>query len=117
MDSAKSGEVVNTKHHCVPGLFPFCWGGDSHLIKTEIELNANSQAKPYAATETCNSFNPIAADIYDLEKVLSHELYHTMGFAHSGEMASPIYSQYTCGSSYGYSLTSHDDAAIEAKYP
>jgi len=116
MSASKSGEVVNTKHHCTFGIPPLC-SFDEHLIKTEIELNANSQAKPYAATETCNASTPIVADTYDLEKVVSHELYHTMGFAHSGEIASPIYVQYSCGASYGYSLTSHDDDSIEDKYP
>lgn len=114
MDSGKSGEVVNTKHHCSSGVYPFC-GYDKHLIKAEITLNSNTNAKPYAATESCGA-NQVA-NTYDLEKVLSHEMYHVMGFAHDGNSASPIYYTYMCGSSYGYSLTSHDDAAITAKYP
>jgi len=98
--------------HCLN--WPFCTSKDSHNIKWEIKVNTNS-AFNFGTTEVCQGINYTPTK-WDLEKVFKHEFYHMLSFDHSGDINSLVYyGGYICTT--GNTPTSHDKAAVQAKYP
>jgi len=61
--------------------------------------------------------DPVPADGYDFESIVTHETGHFLGMAHSGDTHATMFAHYTQGSTVMRSLTADDVAGICTIYP
>jgi hypothetical protein len=64
-----------------------------------------------------SSTDPVPAGSYDFESIVTHEMGHFLGLAHSGYSSATMYARYTPGSTSMRSLTPDDVAGLCAIYP
>jgi hypothetical protein len=61
--------------------------------------------------------DPVTPGVYDFESIITHEMGHFLGLAHSGDSSATMYAHYTQGSTAMRSLTSDDVAGLCSIYP
>ncbi|HXN34368.1 MAG TPA: matrixin family metalloprotease [Polyangiaceae bacterium] len=61
--------------------------------------------------------DPVASDSYDLASIITHEMGHFLGLAHSADRSATMYAQYVAGSTSMRSLTGDDSAGVCSIYP
>jgi hypothetical protein len=64
-----------------------------------------------------SSTDPVPAGNYDFESIVTHEMGHFLGLAHSGDSSATMYARYRPGSTSMRSLTADDVAGLCAIYP
>jgi hypothetical protein len=74
------------------------------IFDADIEINTAQNA--FAISD------PVSADAYDLETILTHQVGHLLGFAHSADATSPMYATGKAGSTDNRTLKSDDTAGI-----
>ncbi len=61
--------------------------------------------------------DPVSSDSYDLASIVTHEMGHFLGLAHSADSAATMYAQYTPGSTSMRALSGDDVAGLCSIYP
>ena len=61
--------------------------------------------------------DPVMPGYYDLESIITHEMGHFLGLAHSADSTATMYAQYTKGSTSMRTLETDDRAGICSIYP
>lgn len=98
-------------------------GIDGTLAKTSVTYNDETGEIYDADIEVNTAFNEVTitdnpAEIqYDLQAILTHEVGHFIGLAHSEQDTAVMYESYTPGSTSQRTLTVDDVAAVCAAYP
>ena len=98
-------------------------GIDGTLAKTSVTYNDqtgeiyDADIEVNAANNTVTiTDNPVKVE-YDLQAILTHEVGHFIGIAHSPKRSAVMFSSYTPGSTSQRTLTDDDVAAVCAIYP
>jgi hypothetical protein len=98
-------------------------GIDSTLAKTSVTYNDETGEIYDADIEVNTANNPMTITDdgpkirYDLQAILTHEVGHFIGIAHSPESSAVMYASYSPGSIEQRTLTPDDVAAVCAIYP
>jgi hypothetical protein len=74
------------------------------IFDADIEINT--------AGNTFATSDPVAPDAWDLQTILTHQVGHLLGFAHSAESTSPMFATGTTGSTDGRTLKADDIAGV-----
>jgi hypothetical protein len=101
-------------------LYP---GIDGTLAKTSVTYNDETGEIYDADIEVNTAFNTVTMTDdptkveYDLQSILTHEVGHFIGLAHSPDPSAVMFATYRPGALTGRQLTPDDVAAICAVYP
>jgi len=94
---------------------------DNTLAKTTVTFNANTGEILDADIEINTADNPVtASDVnprYDLQAIMTHEVGHLLGLAHSPFPEATMFASYEPGMTEQRTLSNDDVAAVCAIYP
>ncbi|MEO8874770.1 MAG: matrixin family metalloprotease, partial [Polyangiaceae bacterium] len=79
------------------------------IYDADMEINT--------AQQTLTAKDPIPADGYDLQSIVTHETGHFLGMAHSGDTRATMYAHYRQGATAMRDLTQDDVSGICSIYP
>jgi hypothetical protein len=100
--------------------FPYR-GEDSTLARTTVTFDASTGEILDADIEVNAAFNELTVGdervVYDLQSIMTHEIGHFMGIAHSSDAGATMRATYDTGSTGLRSLAPDDVAAACAIYP
>ncbi len=96
-------------------------GIDNSLAKTTVTFDASTGAILDADIEINTATNPVTvsdgAVQYDLQSILTHEIGHLIGIAHTPDPDATMYASYEPGTIDGRTLGADDVRAVCAIYP
>jgi MYXO-CTERM domain-containing protein len=123
----KIGQRGHNVFGVVPGPWPHAGGGDTLSLATltfaadtgqvyDADLEIREDVAWYAGADPGLPDKP-PADAYDLQAVMTHEVGHVLGLAHSNHADAAMFAAYAPGSTAQRKLAADDAAGVCAIYP